>query len=126
MIKVKIDKNTRTADIIDDSESTPGVSRTLTEFRLHVIPQLNAIMQTYCDKTSLDWMVDLYTQMFKGEELSFTAVGIYEEDDNGITMDFDLYDDTPCVRQLSEASIGQYILALIGGLVGGMVGSLLF
>ena len=126
MIKVKIDKNTRTAKIIDDSESTPGMSRTLTEFRLHVIPQLNNIMQSYCDKTSSDWMVDLYTQPFKGDELSLTAVGICEEDDNGITMDFDLYDNTPCVRRLNELSIGHYIISLICGLAGGIVGSLLF
>lgn len=121
MIKVKINKNTKTAFIIDDAESTPGASRTLTAFRLHAMPKINDILM--CKAMEFDWLSAIYTSDFTGDGLHFIAIGIQYEDDNEVVLNFDLCENIQAKNDLDWINIGQYILAFC---LGGVVGTLLY
>ena len=121
MIKVKINKNTKTAFIIDDAESTPGASRTLTAFRLHALPKINEIMANADDNE--DWMSTIYLWYFPCDGLTFIATNIPYTDDKEVVINFDLYEPVKTGKTLDWIDIGQYILAFC---LGGVVGTLLY
>ena len=121
MIKVKINKNNKTAFIIDDAESTPGASRTLTAFRLHAMPKINEIMAN-ADGTN-DWLYDIYSKEFVGDGMTFFATTIPYEDDNEVVISFVLYEPVKPDNTLDWIDIGQYILAFC---LGGAVGTLMY
>lgn len=121
MIKVKINKNTKTAFIIDDAESTPGASRTLTAFRLHAMPKINEITEK-ADGTN-DWLYTIYSTEFAGDGMVFFATTIPYEDDKEVVINFDLYEPVKTGKTLDWIDIGQYILAFC---LGGVVGTLLY
>ena len=121
MIKVKINKNTKTAFIIDDAESTPGASRTLTAFRIHVMPKINEITEK-ADGTN-DWLYTIYSTEFVGDGMVFFATTIPYEDDKEVVINFDLYEPVKTGKTLDWINIGQYILAFC---LGGVVGTLLY
>ena len=121
MIKVKINKNTKTAFIIDDAESTPGASRTLTAFRLNAMPKINDILM--CKAMEFDWLSAIYTSYFTGDGLHFIAIGIQYEDDNEIVLNFDQCENIHAKNSLDWIDIGQYILAFC---LGGVVGTLMY
>ena len=121
MIKVKINKNTETAFIIDDAESTPGASRTLTAFRLHAMPKINEIMENADDKE--DWLSTIYLWYFPCDGLTFIATSIPYEDDKEVVINFDLYEPAKIDKTLNWIDIGQYILAFC---LGGVVGTLMY
>jgi hypothetical protein len=120
MIKVKIDKNTLTPYIIDDAESTPGASRTMTAFRVHVMPKITEILST--KDAEFVWLSDIYTTTFKADGMTFIAMGIQYEDNNEMVLNFTLCEEPKKYSQkLNWVEIGQYILAfLIGGALGAL------
>ena len=124
MLKVKIDPKKKTATLIDDSESTPGVSRAIPAFREQVIPQIERILQK-SNEGEAGWLNEIFGTTFTADDMEFSALTIVAQGPNpdGVILTFDYWgtgeETEPYKQKLDWKNIGQYILAfLIGGCVG--------
>lgn len=127
MLKVKIDPKKQTATLIDDAESTPGVSRAIPAFREQVIPQIEHILNKFGEDEA-GWLNEIFEATFTANDMEFAVQTIVAQGPNpdGVILAFDYWgtdeETEPYKQTLDWKNIGQYIIAF---LIGGGVGALL-
>ena len=124
MLKVKIDPKNKTATLIDDAESTPGVSRAMPAFRTQVIPQIELILHKFHEDEA-GWLNEIFGTTFTADDIEFSALNIVAQGPNpdGVILTFDYWgtdeEVEPYKQSIDWKDVGQYIIAfLMGGCVG--------
>lgn len=127
MLKVKIDPKKKTATLIDDAESTPGVSRAIPAFRTQVIPQIEDILNK-AHEDEAGWLNEIFEATFTADDMEFAVQTIVAQGPNpdGVILSFDYWgtgeEAEPYKQKLDWTTIGQHIIAfLIGGCVGALI-----
>lgn len=124
-LKVEINTKTQSATLIDDAESTPGASRVITAFRLHVIP---AIIKKLEDSRSckFDMIKNVYNHKYLGDGLQFFAsgykrLGSDNHNSDKFLMTFELFDNISHESEITCETIGRYIITLLLGIACGVI-----
>ncbi len=134
-LKVEINTKTLSATLIDDAESTPGASRVITAFRLHVIP---AIIKRLEDSGACTFDIikikNVYNHKYLGDGLQFFAsgykcLGSDNHNSDKFLMTFELFDpfkrfnNIPHESEITCATLGRYIITLLLGIACGVIAS---